>query len=87
MGRWQPGPPAERRVRPALAHRRDRVDPVNRAALFIRMNDLVIQNVVVVVVQVIIRHAVFAVANSIRGFDFTPFSGPLRRLVYWTREA
>jgi peptide/nickel transport system substrate-binding protein len=61
------------------------MDPVKRAALFIRMNDLVIQNVVVV--PVIIRHAVFAVANSIRGFDFSPFSGPLWRLVYWTREA
>jgi peptide/nickel transport system substrate-binding protein len=61
------------------------MDPVKRAAMFIRMNDLVIQNVVVI--PVIIRHAVFAVANSIRGFDFSPFSGPLWRLVYWTREA
>jgi len=61
------------------------MDPVKRAALFIRMNDLVIQNVVVI--PVIIRHAVFAVANSIRGFDFSPFSGPLWRLAYWTREA
>jgi len=61
------------------------MDPVKRAAMFIRMNDLVIQNVVVI--PVIIRHAVFAVASSIRGFDFSPFSGPLWRLVYWTREA
>jgi hypothetical protein len=56
-----------------------------RAAQFIRMNDLVIQNVVVI--PVIIRHAVFAVGNAIRGFDFSPFSGPLWRLVYWSREA
>jgi peptide/nickel transport system substrate-binding protein len=61
------------------------MDPVKRAAQFIRMNDLVIQNVVVI--PVIIRHAVFAVGNGIRGFDFSPFSGPLWRLVYWSREA
>jgi hypothetical protein len=28
-----------------------------------------------------------AVGNAIRGFDFSPFSGPLWRLVYWSREA
>jgi peptide/nickel transport system substrate-binding protein len=61
------------------------MDPVKRAAMFIRMNDLVVQNVVVI--PVVIRHAVFATGNSIRGFDFSPFSGPLWRLVYWTREA
>ena len=61
------------------------MDPIKRAAMFVRMNDLVINNVVVI--PVIIRHAVFAVANPIRGFDFSPFSGPLWRLVYWTREA
>jgi hypothetical protein len=31
--------------------------------------------------------AVFAVGNAIRGFDFSPFSGPLWRLVSWSREA
>jgi peptide/nickel transport system substrate-binding protein len=51
------------------------MDPVKRAAMFIKMNDLVVRNVVVI--PVIIRHAVFATANSIRGFDFSPFSGPL----------
>ena len=60
------------------------MDPVKRAAMFIKMNDLVVQHVVVI--PVIIRHAVFATASSIRGFDFSPFSGPLWRLVYWTRE-
>jgi peptide/nickel transport system substrate-binding protein len=60
------------------------MDSVKRAAMFIRMNDLVVQNVVVI--PVIIRHAVFATSNAIRGFDFSPFSGPLWRLVYWTRE-
>ena len=61
------------------------MDPNKRAAHFIRMNDLVVQNVVVI--PIFVRHATFAVANSIRGFDFSPFSGPLWRLAYWTREA
>ena len=61
------------------------MDPVKRAAMFIRMNDLVVQNVVVI--PIVIRHAVFATGNSIRGFDFSPFSGPLWRIVYWTKEA
>jgi len=61
------------------------MDPARRAAHFIRMNDLVVQDVAVI--PVFVRHAVFAVANSIRGFDFSPFSGPLWRLAYWSREA
>jgi peptide/nickel transport system substrate-binding protein len=61
------------------------LDPVKRAAQFIRMNDLVVQNAVVI--PIIIRHATFAVASWLRGFDFSPFSGPLWRLVYWSREA
>ena len=44
----------------------------------------VVQNVVVI--PVVIRHAVFATGSSIRGFDFSPFSGPLWRIVYWTKE-
>jgi peptide/nickel transport system substrate-binding protein len=61
------------------------MDPSRRAAQFIRMNDLVVQDVAVI--PVFVRHAVFAVANAIRGFDFSPFSGPLWRLAYWSREA
>ena len=60
------------------------MDSVKRASHFIRMNDLVIQNVVVI--PVFVRHATFAVGNAIRGFDFSPFSGPLWRLIYWSRE-
>jgi peptide/nickel transport system substrate-binding protein len=60
------------------------MDPVKRAAQFIRMNDLVVQDVAVI--PVFVRHAVFAVANGIHGFDFSPFSGPLWRLAYWSRE-
>ena len=61
------------------------MDATKRAAQFIRMNDLVVQNTVVI--PVLVRHATFAVASPIRGFDFSPFSGPLWRLVYWSREA
>jgi len=61
------------------------MDAAKRAALFIRMNDLVVQNVVVI--PIFVRHAAFGVASSLRGFDFSPFSGPLWRLVYWSREA
>ena len=61
------------------------MNPLKRAAMFIRMNDLVVQNVVVI--PVVIRHAVFATGNPIRGFDFSPFSGPLWRIVYWTKDA
>jgi hypothetical protein len=49
------------------------------------MNDLVVQYVVAI--PVVIRHAVFATANSIRGFDFSLFSAPLWRLVYWSEDA
>jgi len=49
------------------------------------MNDLVVQNVVVI--PVVLRHAVFATANSIRGFDFSLFSAPLWRLLYWSEDA
>jgi len=61
------------------------LDPTKRAAQFIRMNDLVVQNVAVI--PIFVRHATFAVANWVRGFDFSPFSGPLWRLAYWSREA
>jgi ABC-type transport system substrate-binding protein len=61
------------------------LDPTKRAAQFIRMNDLVVQNVVVI--PVFVRHATFAVANWVRGFDFSPFSGPLWRLAFWSRES
>jgi len=61
------------------------MDPIKRAAQFIRMNDLVVQNVAII--PVLVRHATFAVANHVRGFDFSPFSGPLWRLAYWSREA
>ena len=45
------------------------LDPVKRAALFIKMNDLVIQNVVVI--PVLWRTGVSASTNKLRGMDLT----------------
>ena len=61
------------------------MDPVQRATLFIRMNDLVVDNVVVI--PIVTRAGAFAVSKTLRGFDFSPYSGPLWRLAYWHREA
>jgi peptide/nickel transport system substrate-binding protein len=61
------------------------MDPVTRVALFIRMNDLVVNNVAVI--PIVTGTGTFAVAKTLQGFDFSPYSGPLWRLVYWYREA
>ena len=61
------------------------MDPVKRAAMFIRMNDLVVNNVVVI--PIVTRAGAFAIAKTLRGFDFSPYSGPLWRLAYWHRQA
>ncbi len=55
-------------------------DPVKRAALFIRMNDLVIQNGVVI--PVLWRNGV-AVATKLRGLDLSGWDTYLWRLPYW----
>ena len=61
------------------------MDPVTRAALFIRMNDLVVDHVALI--PIVTRAGTFAIAKTLQGFDFSPYSGPLWRLVYWYREA
>lgn len=61
------------------------MDRIKRAAMFIPMNDLVIQNVVVI--PIVTRAGTFAISNTLRGFDFSPYSGPLWRLAYWHRDA
>jgi peptide/nickel transport system substrate-binding protein len=58
------------------------LDPVKRAALFIRMNDLVIRDVVVI--PVVWRGTGDAVSTRLRGVDITPWS-VLSRLAYWHR--
>ena len=46
------------------------LDPVKRAALFIRMNDLLIEEVVVI--PVVWRHDVYAVSHTLRGMALSP---------------
>ena len=57
------------------------MDPVKRAALFIRMNDLVIQNVVVI--PVIWRNGVGAANARLQGMDFNGWDTNMWRLPYW----
>ena len=61
------------------------VDPVKRAALFIRMNDIVIQNVVVI--PVLWRNGVSGSSLKLRGMDLTGWDGTFWRLPYWYKEA
>jgi peptide/nickel transport system substrate-binding protein len=57
------------------------VDPVKRAALFIAMNDLVIQNVVVI--PVLWRNGVSASALKLGGMDLSGWDTTFWRLPYW----
>jgi peptide/nickel transport system substrate-binding protein len=56
------------------------MDPVKRAALFIRMNDLLIQNVVVI--PVLWRNRVAAAGNRLR-VDLSAWDSDIWRLAYW----
>ena len=57
------------------------MEPVKRAALFIRMNDLVIQNGVVI--PVLWRNGVAVAATKLRGLDLSGWDTYLWRLPYW----
>jgi peptide/nickel transport system substrate-binding protein len=57
------------------------VDPVKRAALFIKMNDLVIQNVVVI--PVLWRNGVSASSVRLHGMDLSGWDTTFWRLPYW----
>jgi peptide/nickel transport system substrate-binding protein len=57
------------------------MDAVKRAGMFIRMNDLVIQNVVVI--PVLWRSGVSAVAAKLRGMDLSGWDSTLWHLAYW----
>ena len=61
------------------------LDPVKRAALFIRMNDILISNVVVI--PVLWRNGVSASATRLRGMDLTGWDSTFWRLAHWHREA
>ena len=60
------------------------LDPAKRAALFIRMNDLVIEDVVVI--PTVWLHNVSAVSHSLRGLALGPWASHLWNLAYWYRE-
>jgi len=60
------------------------LDPVKRAALFIKMNELVIQNVVVI--PVVFRPRVAAIANTLR-VEQSGWDSDFWNLHNWYREA
>ena len=61
------------------------LDPVKRAAHFIRMNDIVVQ--AHVAIPLIHRNWVAAGSNQIRGVELSGWDSTFWRLPYWHREA
>jgi peptide/nickel transport system substrate-binding protein len=61
------------------------MDPVKRAAHFIKMNDLVIQNIVVI--PVVFRPRVAAVSNRMRDVVQSGWDGDFWALAYWSKQA
>lgn len=61
------------------------LDPVKRAAHFIRMNDLLIEHNVVV--PIVWRNWVSAAGSKLRGLELTAWDSNLWHLAYWHREA
>jgi peptide/nickel transport system substrate-binding protein len=60
------------------------LDPVKRAALFIKMNELVIQDVVVI--PVLWRSVISAVSKKLRNTEISGWDSNLWNLANWTRE-
>jgi peptide/nickel transport system substrate-binding protein len=61
------------------------LDPLKRAALFIRMNDLLIEDVVVI--PIVRRNEVVAIGRTLRGMALTTWDSNLWDLAYWYRQA
>ena len=61
------------------------MDPVKRAALFVKMNDLVIQNVVVI--PVVFRPRVAAISSRMRDVVQSGWDGDFWALAYWSKQA
>jgi peptide/nickel transport system substrate-binding protein len=59
------------------------MDPVKRAALFVKMNDLVIQNIVVI--PVVFRPRVAAISNRLRDVVQSGWDGDFWALAYWSK--
>jgi peptide/nickel transport system substrate-binding protein len=61
------------------------MDLVKRAALFVKMNDLVIQNVVVI--PVVFRPRVAAISSRMRDVVQSGWDGDFWALAYWSKQA
>ncbi len=60
------------------------MDPVKRAALFIKMNDIVVQSAVVV--PVTWRNVLHAAANTLGGIEINGWDSIFGRIAYWYRQ-
>ncbi|HSE05126.1 MAG TPA: peptide ABC transporter substrate-binding protein, partial [Methylomirabilota bacterium] len=60
------------------------MDPIKRAALFIKMNDLVVQKAVVI--PVTWRNVIHAAANSLAGIELNSWDSIFGRIAYWHRS-
>ncbi len=60
------------------------MDPVKRATLFIRMNDLVVQNGIVI--PILLRAKAAAVSNRLRGIEHNAYDLDFWNLPFWYRE-
>jgi peptide/nickel transport system substrate-binding protein len=61
------------------------LDPVKRATLFIAMNDLLVEDVVVI--PLIWRNEAVAVSRTLQGLELTTWDSNLWDLAYWYRQA
>ncbi|HKZ04882.1 MAG TPA: peptide ABC transporter substrate-binding protein, partial [Methylomirabilota bacterium] len=61
------------------------MDPARRAALFIRMNDLVIREGVVI--PILWRNEATAVSSRLRGVEISPWESNLWNVAHWRMEA
>ena len=62
---------------------KNEMDPVKRAAQFIRMNDMVIQNIVVI--PILWRNTVSAVSHRLKGTDISTWNSNFWNLANWYR--
>ncbi|MGH7318086.1 MAG: hypothetical protein ACRELA_00430 [Candidatus Rokuibacteriota bacterium] len=61
------------------------MDPVKRAALFIRMNDLIVQNMVVV--PLIWRSWISGVSSKLKGTEISGWDSNFWNLTRWYKDA
>ena len=61
------------------------MDPIKRAAHFVRMNDLLVQHVVAI--PILWRNSVAGVSNQLKSTDISGWDSYLWRLAYWYRQS